>query len=114
MRRLERALSKRSQRGTPIGADDLIERVSRELAGEKPVMVPMPSSQSRSRWAVASGLAAIVTFAAIGLPLWLWGGSPRAPGGTATTVATGGPTIWCGGWSDGSGDGVGCVGSFGG
>ncbi len=93
MRRLERALSKRSQRGTPIGADDLIERVSRELAGEKPVMVPMPSSQSRSRWAVASGLAAIVTFAAIGLPLWLWGGSPRAPGGTATTVATGGPTI---------------------
>ncbi len=92
MGRLEQALSDRSQRGTAIGADSLIARVHRELAGEVPVVVPMPPPAPRPRWAVASGVAAIVTVAAIGLPLWLLGGDPGGSNGAATTVAEGSPT----------------------
>lgn len=86
MRRLEQALSDRAQRGTAIGADSLIARVRRELTGEAPVVVPVPPPAPRPRWAVASGMIAVATIAAIALPLWLLGGDGGRVGDVATTV----------------------------
>jgi hypothetical protein len=87
---LDQALRERGNRGTPIGADALIERVQAELEAS-PVAVPLAPSAvrvPRRRAALVFAAAFILVIGAIGVIFLLPDRSPQEPAVTTTIPVT--------------------------